>query len=348
MITMLKNRIWVLVLFILISNLFFFNSVKADDAFDKSCSPNQIIFSTGVKNNTYSQAMQPLIQIVPDLICERTDSSGGKQNVEFLLGLGGDAEAALVPTDVIEYMSRTNPEVKKLRSIISLWGNALHIIVSVNGYTTKRYGMINSKPIYIQELRDLRGLKVAVFGSPVVSARMIDERLKLNLTDFIEVTTVADGLKKLDEGEVQAFMTMGGYPIKYVEDLDPKKYTLANVDPASITALGAPYYATKINYPKIGANGFNAITSKNEVVVRPYKTQKWIDKYNALYKAFKDNLQDLQEMRGAHSAWKLINIDEMDSLSGFMYEYLKKDAVSNTPVQNAAITNTEPQKMKKK
>jgi len=296
----------------------------AEDIFVKSCSTNQIIFSTGVKTNTFSQAMQPLFMLVPDMFCERTDSTGGDRNVELLLGMDGDAEAAIVPADVIEYKSRTNPEAKKLRSIISLWGNALHIAVNVNGYTTPKYGGMGKDVHYIQEFKDLVGMPVAVFGSPKTSARVIDERLKMHW-DIVEVNSLKEGWDKLEKGEVKAFMVMGGWPIQYIQELDPKKFTLINVDPATITTLGSPYYTTKLNYPKIGVNGFNAITAKNEVMVRNYTTQRWVTKYIAMYHAFKDNLVDLQEMRGAHAAWKLIqDPKDMDTLINPIYEPLKK------------------------
>jgi TRAP-type uncharacterized transport system substrate-binding protein len=332
--------------------------LAAEDSFIKSCGPNQIILSTGVSNNTYSQAMKPLIGLVPDLICERTDSSGGAKNVEFLLGLGGDAEAAIVPTDVLEYMVRTNPDVKKLRSIAALWGNALHIIVSVKGYGVKKWGGVTSDTKYIQDFRDLRGMKIAVFGSPVISARVIDERLKMNFSEIIKVSSVDEGKAKVEKGEVQAFMVMGGYPIRYITDLDPAKFTLANVDAATITALGAPYYATKINYPEIGVNGFYAITARNEIIVRDYQSQKWIQRFVALHDAIKDNLIDLQEMRGAHAAWKLVNAADVDVLFWTPYAPLvqalqqtgatatPKMAIPQKPVAAPEADNEQPPSVK--
>jgi TRAP-type uncharacterized transport system substrate-binding protein len=331
----MKKQVYFLLIFVLLAGSIV--DSFAEDAFIKSCGADEVIFSTGVVGNTYSAATQPVKTLVPGVICERTDSTGGAQNVQLLLGLGGDAEAAIVPTDVLDYMARTNPDVKKLRSIMSLWGNALHIIASANGYQkiTKGRFRDSKETVYIQDFRDLRGLKIGVFGSPVISARVIDERLKMNFDIDDKIASFDAGLVKLEKDEIQAFMIMGGYPVKNVENLDPKKFVLVNVDTATVTALGEPYYATKINYPKQGANGFSAITSKNEIIVRDYQSPKWIQRYGKLYHAIKDNLQELQEMRGAHPAWKIVS--DVDRLYWQPYSHLKEITQDNTAQAQTAM-----------
>jgi|GEM_PF-1614525 len=307
-------------------------SLAAEDKFVKECPPDQIIFSTGVAANTFHQGMLNYMQLVPGVICHRTDSRGGNINVEYLLGLNGDAEAALVPMDVMEFMRRTNPDVTKLRSICSLWPNALHIIVNKNGYKVSKYWGATKEVRYVSDFADLENLSIAVFGSPEQSVQLIMERMgKPNFfSEIVVAKDVADGKKRLDEGKVQAFLVMGGYPISYINDLDPAKFTLATVDPGLISKLGAPYKVVKLNYPKLGVNGFNTLAAVNEVIVRDYDDPEWVERFIKLYKGFSDNLKKFKQMRGGHPAWR--GVEDIDNIYWTPYapvrEYVKQQGKS--------------------
>lgn len=286
------------------------------------CEKNEIIFATGDPKGTYSLMFKTIEEMVPDLVCEYTDTTGGFVNVNLLLERKIDA--GLVQSDVIDYMKRTDQRVqKKLRSLGALHGNMIHIIMNRNGFKKKKEtGMGSwigsSETVMVSNLRDLKRLPIAAFGSGFITARVINERLRLeiNENDIIEVEKKEEGLELVKNGKVAAMIAMGGIPISWVEKLDRNIFALANVDLADIAALGNPYYASKMNYRTLGVMNANAITVRNEIIVWDYAGPTG-QRLEELRSFLKNNLEAIKEERGSHPAWQ--DVDSIEDISWLRY-----------------------------
>ena len=124
----------------------------------------------------------------------------------------------------------------------------------------------------------------------------------------------------LTNGQVVAFMAMGGKPIDWVEKLDGNVYTLANVDTSDISALGQPYYPVKLTYRNLGVMGVTSITARNDIVVWDYTSGRNVEKMLRLRKFIKENLEEIKEARGSHPAWQDVEKENLDDVSWQAYQ----------------------------
>ncbi len=301
-----------------------------DTAAGQACTEDQILLATGTPDTSYSKVAKDIIASCP-MICEYQKTTGGYDNT--LLLVNNEVDAGLVPIDVAEFMKRSDPGVGKLLSLVSLNWQAMHIIVASNGLVVTKgktgnlgIGKTQDERTIIKTLRDLKGRKVAAWASGVISARMVDERIKLGL-DIVEFENKEEALAAVRDGNVFALIAMGAKPLSWVSTLDRNSFTLANVDPADAQALGQPYFASKLTYQKLGVIGLNTIAAKNEIFVRNY-TGKREQQLVAFRECLRANLADIKERRGAHASWN--EVENIDDLAWPRYE--AKGSVKPVPV----------------
>jgi TRAP-type uncharacterized transport system substrate-binding protein len=287
-------------------------ALSADDKDFQGCTGNQVIIGTGLPTAPYSQMMQIPLRMAPELICEYRGSTGGADNVQALVERKIDA--GIVQADVLSYMMIKEPMVaKKIRSLVALHSNYLHIFVLKNGYLEDRGTFKRKQKIVISNMRDLAGRKVAAFGSAPITAKNINEKLGLKMR-LVEVGTKEEGLAMLNKGEVAAFFALGGKPIPWVDKEVDGNITLANVDPADIEKLKSQYYPGQLTYKKLGVLGLSTVAVRNELLVWDFTGQR-AQQLLQVRKFFKDNLNDIKDSRGAHPAWQDIELKTLDMVS---------------------------------
>ncbi|MFZ2192796.1 MAG: hypothetical protein WAV31_00980 [Candidatus Moraniibacteriota bacterium] len=291
-----------------------------------SCPKEKIAVATGISTGTYSKMFQSVANLpeLSDIVCEYTQTSGGYDNV--LLLMDRKVDAGIVQADVFDFLNKTNPDIRKnLRSLFAMHGSSMHIFVLKNGTECKtvtpgKIRMLDktvTSIVKIENLRDLKGLKVAALSSAVVTGTEVSDLLKLNL-DIVE-TTKDGGFEKLKNGEVYAFLAMGGKPIDWIDKVDANIFTLANVDSTDIQALGSPFYNTKLQYKKFGAIGTNAITARNDFVVWDYKGKKSA-LLSKIYDTVFENLADVKEDMSSHPCWQEITEENITDVFWQKYE----------------------------
>lgn len=315
---MKKMRILLVMLLVFTSTVVFAADVKKK--YVPSCGANEIIVATGDSKGTYSSMMQSIERIDPSLICEYADTSGGFDNVNLILSK--KADAGIVQVDVIQFMSQKEPKIgKRIKSLVALHDNAVHIIVNRNGFPIKdesRLGrLLNStKVVAIEDIRDLKGLPIVGFGSGFITARNVDDMLNIGFGEILEAKTKEEAWAMVEKGEVAAMIAMGGWPIPWVDEkLDRSIFTLANVEAKDINNLKSPFFASKLSYGSLGVMGANAITVRNELVVVDYSGPMG-QKLENLRNFIKNNLVDIKEDRNSHAAWQDIESpNDLNNLS---------------------------------
>ena len=311
----------VLSAFLILASLLSTTAMALESSGPPACKDDQILIASGDEKSTYTKIVKDIIAFCP-MVCEYQQTRGGADNIDLLLKK--TVEAGMVPIDVAEYMKRGDERVGKLRSLVSLNGQAMHIIVAANGVAPPKgkSGIFNlgkspDKNGSIKTLNDLKGRKVAAWSSGVVSARMVDERLKLGL-DIVEVENREEGLAAVKDGSVAALIVMGANPMEWIETLDRNIYSLADVDPSDITKLGSPYYQSKMTYKKLGLiSGINVITTKNEIFVRDIGGEQG-QQLIALRNCIQDNLKEIGDRRGSHASW--IDVIQVKDTTWTRYE----------------------------
>lgn len=244
---------------------------QAEKPQESGCPEESIAIASGIPTGTYAKSTNSLVELDKSLMCHYTKSTGGFENVDLLTNRVVDA--ALVQDDLMDYLARNNPMVKKkLRALVALFGSSMHIIVKTDGFT-EGGGMLSSgKKVVIKTLGDLKGRQIAAFASGVPTATIVNERTGLQM-QISEATSDAEGLKWVKEGKVAAFIAMGGMPIGWLAK-EKNDITLANVEDSYMKMLGAPYYAHKLSYKNLGVYGVTAITARNSLIVFDYRGPK--------------------------------------------------------------------------
>jgi TRAP-type uncharacterized transport system substrate-binding protein len=287
-------------------------ALSADDKDFHGCTGNQVIIGTGLPTAPYSQMMQVPLRMAPELICEYRGSTGGADNIQALVERKIDA--GIVQADVLSYMMHKEPMVaKKIRSLVALHSNYLHVFVLKNGFKEDLGKFKFKKQVVIRNIRDLDGRKVAAFGSAPITAKNINEKLSLNMR-IVDVSSKEAGLAMLNKGEVAAFLALGGKPIPWVDKEVGSNITLADVEPADVDKLKSPYSAGQLTYKKLGALGISAIAVRNELLVWDFTGQR-AQQLLQVRKFFKDNLNDIKDSRGAHPAWQDVELNTLGKVS---------------------------------
>lgn len=282
---------------------------KAEKSQESGCPEESIAIASGIPTGTYAKSTNSLVELDKFLMCHYTKSTGGFENVDLLTNRVVDA--ALVQDDLMDYLARNNPMVKKkLRALVALFGSSMHIIVKTDGFTEKTGGVFSSgKTVVIKTLGDLKGRPIAAFASGVPTAAIVNERTGLQM-QISEATSDAEGLKWVKEGKVAAFIAMGGMPIGWLAK-EKNDITLANVEDSYMKMLGAPYYAQKLSYKNLGVYGVTAITARNSLIVFDYRGPK-AEKLLRIKELLKENLEAIKESKKSHPAWQDVeNIEDV-------------------------------------
>jgi len=283
-----------------------------------------LTLATGNPKATYSMMFRNLATYCP-MVKEYNDTTGGFDNLNLIMTK--KVNMGIVPEDVMEMARRTDPNVaKNVRGLVGLHYNSLHIVIMKDGSASKggwfsRIGIGGDNRMVIQDLRDLRGKKIGCFGSAIVTGEFLNERLQAGL-QLVRMKSPAEATGMLKSGEVVAVFATAGWPIEWIDDLDPNTFTLASLDESYVKKLGEPYKLVKLNYPKLGAMGIITAAPRNIVAVWNYSSASKVSQILAFKQCLLDNLQDIKEMNGSHPSWN--DAENPDEFTWLKYDPVVK------------------------
>jgi len=263
--------------------------------------------ATGKPDATNSQMMKAIINACPNLVEEDTDTTGGADNVGKLVA--NQVHGGIAQVDVVQFLEKTEPAISKLKSLVALNPNYLHVIAATKGFVVEpaQKGTLGfgGKPEVrgkITKFTDLNNRTVAANGSAQLTLRVIADKLNLNI-NIVDADDRKAGLDMLANGQVAAFVAMGGKPVEWVGKLDGSVFELVPVGQDIAEKLGAPYSAQKLTYKNLNAFGFATVSVKNELIVRDYKGAKGAQ-LQQLRDCFVANVDAIRETTGTHPAWQ--------------------------------------------
>jgi len=229
-------------------------------------------------------------------------TAGGLDNLMALSA--NHADLGIAQIDTLLTMRTGDENIGALQQVIALNNNFLHVFAATNGSRiagAKKWGGITSEPdqvVYIRNFSQLRGRRVALVGSAQLLGRKLDKQLGYNM-QISDFDTDAKAIAALKTGQIDAMMSVTGWPAAVFEKLKPEDgATMVNFDVPS----SAPFIVKAITYRNIGVYNAQALASRNVLITRPFKGAK-AKSVAALKKCIVDNLLDLQE--GEYEpAWK--------------------------------------------
>lgn len=287
------------------------------------CPKDKLLIGSGLASGAYSQIVSTFASKC-DMICEARDTQGGFDNIIKIIN--NQYDGGIVQADLLEFMSRNEPDVRgKVRSLISLHLNALHIIVPVEGVKVCEKGLIREtcNTVPIRGFETLRGKTVAAWSSAYITTSNVNHSLKLGM-NVVEVKSIKEGMNMLSKGEAWAFMAMGGQPIEWIEGTTgvpsevSKKFTLMRFDPQDLQLLGSNYSLTNLTYRERDAIGVTAIAVRNELVIKDIQKGNGVKSVANFKQCFEKNLEEIKSTRGTHRVFQ--NIELGTPLSWIPYQ----------------------------
>lgn len=300
-------------------------SASAQEKFD-------IAGGGGAKNgSTYSTMLGELAEVcsTDDLTINETGTNGGVQNLQLVKD--NKVKAGIVPTDLLFAAKMDNASsVAQIKVLFPMHPEQIHLIVRddkmVEGGLTIGGKNFGGKDVVYNQPEDLKGRAVGAVGGSAVSARIVNDQLRMGwvIKEFGTNVLLLDALAK---HEVDGAVMVAGAPSEAVKKVTGKFKLLAlrgNADTAVV------YSAAKIQYANLNGNrAVDTLASTALMVTRTWRSDEMIAKLAVFRGCFYKNLPKLQDKTGTHPAWQ--TVVELDQSKWPLYEFPK--AAAATPAK---------------
>jgi hypothetical protein len=236
------------------------------------------------------------------------NTQGGLPNLQMLSA--NEAELGLVQIDLLTKLKESDVNVATLKAVMPLHANLLHAITLAAGSKVDVWTLpwIGSKvpftgdKVVFTKYSQLRGRTVALVGSAQLTAQMLEEHKRLDLV-FVPVDSDELALKLLRGGDVQAVLTLAGWPMPILaREGGGSDLRLADFD----VAASKPYQVVKRNYQNLGVLNLGMLAVPNLLMARPFNASgrqgQWV---SALQACLVRQLDELKDGR-YQAAWKEI------------------------------------------
>lgn len=265
--------------------------------------------ATGPKTGVYTQLARDIQKVCGHVtnLCQ-VPSTGGLQNLMALSA--SEADIGFAQLDLLQQIGRSEQNLQELQAIMPMHANLLHVITLKAGsrvniayfpLTAKEVPLSGSTKVF-SRFSDLAGAKVALVGSAKLLGQTLNNQLGNGMT-LVESETDAQAIASLQNNEVQAVFTTGGWPYPAVSmHASNSGLMLADFD----IPVSAPFTTSKRNYANLGAYNWKFLATPNLLLTRPFKPTGDKGKLvSALQSCILSRLDELQE--GAyHAVWKEI------------------------------------------
>lgn len=261
--------------------------------------------STGGSSGSYSRTFKELTAACSsDLQIAEVNSTGSMQNIDRIVG--NEVSAAFVQTDVLHFRGRTE-DLASVKTLVTLFPEQVHV-VALTTPKIKEGGFagVGAKQVTFNSLADLNGRVVAAGGGSYITAQVI--RLQTEIA--FNVAEVADNkaaLEAVASGQAAAAVIVGAAPMDAIKALG-KDFKLLNFSEAEVGKLKNVYKPAVLNYSGMGAAGVKSVSTDALLVVREYKTPKFVDGLAKLRACFNAKVPELAETPGMHPAWSKVVI----------------------------------------
>ena len=276
-------------------------------SFDCGDHDNRIIIASGDKDSSYYKIVDDILEYCHDYACHYNIKSnnhysvktikpnntssvthGGFHNLELLKT--NDADAGMVPLDVLIDRGEEGQHYENLKSLLALGQQAMHIIVLDNGN--------------FKTLRDLKGETIGVWSSSIISFSIVNKII--HITDKIK-SSYGDKQEALDElkaGHISAFIAMAVPTAPWIKALNDNEVIYKIIGYNSLYILDiidkkGYYQDIELDYSKL-QNGkiVDTISSESELLGNIDSIKK--NKYSDFQKCVNDHLGSL---KGRHDSF---------------------------------------------
>ena len=233
-------------------------------------------------------------------------STGGLQNLSMLSA--NEADLGIVQIDTLKDMKEGDENIKALEAVMPLHANLLHVLSLAKG-SLVNVTYIRGVPVpmtgsmfTIRKFSELKGMTVAVVGSAQHMGQSLERQLGYGMK-FVVAESDDQALTLLNNGQIQAIFTLGGWPLPSVARIKNNAgLQLVDFD----LKPQAPYTVVKRNYQNLDAFNLSFLGVPNMLVTRPFKAGgPMAGHVSTLRSCIRQRLDELQEGR-YQPIWKEI------------------------------------------
>lgn len=279
-------------------------------AFASFAMADPLIFATGQAKKGYSKVYANVNAVCGSHVpMKERVTDGGLANLTDLASK--EATVGIASYGVFMSMSGTDDTIARLKGVVQLNSQLVHIIVNENGYVTGRtcsgkvvlgkcWGSWVNQTKVINKVEDLNGITMGAVGSGSVVGRTLFKKLNINVA-IRDIDKDNEALAALARGEIAAVMTTAAYPAGPVSAIKQGSgFKLLSWN------LPAPtgYKLVKKNYKNMGAFGVAFLAEPNILFARPVDPNGDIgNKITALQTCIKNNFRRFKDGDGFEQSW---------------------------------------------
>lgn len=286
-----------------------FAQAKAPAAADTA--QYKVLIGTGQADGTYDVMSKQLLNMCrKGNVFGLTNTTGTVANIDGILA--NQLDAGFGQEDSLFLKKSTNPEVKGLKTLLTMAPEEIHVFVRKNTGLFMEKSVVGVKykgdPIVFTFVEQLAGYHVAAWGGSFDTARLIAANGGINYTT-VKVANLSEALKKLDTGEVQGVLAVAGAPAKIFEDIAAGPYKLIGFKDATVLKLVSIYNGGAVlNYSNLDAEGINTVSTNAIVFTREYTDAEMIHELAAFRECAYAAVPKLKDMRGMHKKWRAVSV----------------------------------------
>ena len=259
---------------------------------------------TGGATGSYSRTFKELTAVCSsEMQIAEVGSSGSMQNIDRIVG--NEISGAYTQTDVLHYRGRTE-DLSNVKTLVTLFPEQVHIVALREGKKEGGVMGIGGKVVSLNTLGELAGKVVVAAGGSFVTAQVM--RLQTEIPfQAVEVADNKVAMAAVESGQAAAAIIVGGAPMDLIKAL-PAQFKLLNVSEADVGKLKNVYKPAVLNYTNVQAAGVKTVATDAVLVVREYKSPKFVEGLSKLRTCFNAKVPELSETPGMHAAWSKVVI----------------------------------------
>jgi TRAP-type uncharacterized transport system substrate-binding protein len=267
---------------------------------------DKILVADDSSSGTYAKMVAEIKTVCNDTIAieEIKVSGGALGNLNALAN--NKASVALLHSDVIYAMAMADPSYRKLKTLVALYPEEIHIVALRNSGLKSGGTMgFGGKEVEFKDLAGLAGRKMGASGGGVYTARILQGQGEGKF-EVVQFDSGKELLPALDSGQVQAILFVGGAPLHNIEALDGSKYKLLPIPESIGNKVQAVYHTATITYPNLRSGPIRTLAPDAIALTRVYKTPQMIAPQAKFRTCFYEKLDNLKETPGLHPKWQAI------------------------------------------
>ncbi len=265
--------------------------------------------ATGTPTGTYSKMFKDMGQVCTNAAYLRERGTAGTlENIELLLS--NQVSMAFLQVDALEAKKQIDQDdrVNQIKALIALYPEEIHLVVRAN-LENVTGNFFTKKRVPVTKLSELAGRVVGAWGGSVITTRVVQAKGGVafkNILVFQGRTAQADALAALNQGQIDAILSVGGQPITWIKDLPSGQYRLLNVD--ILDKLPQTLYKpARISYPNLNLDAAQTFSVLSILATRDFRSPDRAKQLVNYKNCVIAKITDLREGEGRHPKWGVVD-----------------------------------------